>query len=243
MALQDRKTIRTQRGCLTSLVVGLSFTLGPTVLSAQIMDASQSQSMQQQQQQQSPSQQQQQPGMGHGSASVPAQQNSIPGPGVTGEEMKDKIFLRKAAQGGLAEVKLGQLAAEKGSSDAVKSFGNKMVTDHTLLDNQMKPVADSMGVRLPKDLSKEDQAEFDKLNALTGDEFDREYILTMVKDHRKDMREFRVELTATTDPTLKDAVEQGEKVIREHLHLITQIAKDQGIPIPGRPGATTSPQM
>ena len=242
MVRQDRKTIHRQRVRWTTLIVGLGLTTVPAVLSAQTTDASQSQSMQQQQQQ-SPSQQQQQPGMGHGNASMPAQQNSIPGPGVTGEEMKDKIFLRKAAQGGMAEVKLGQLAAEKGSSEAVKSFGSKMVTDHTLLDNQMKPIADSMGVRLPKDLSKEDQAEFDKLSALSGDDFDREYITVMLKDHRKDIREFRVELTATTDPTLKDAVEQGEKVIREHLHLITQIAKDKGIPIPGRPGTTPPPQM
>ena len=61
------------------------------------------------------------------------------------------MFLRKAAEGGFAEVKLGQLAAQKGSSDDVKAFGQKMVDDHAKLNNEMAQLADSMGVMIAED--------------------------------------------------------------------------------------------
>jgi len=100
-------------------------------------------------------------------------QDSTTNSGDVGQTMKDKIFLRKAAQG-MAEVKLGQLAAQKASDGDVRAFGQKMVDDHTKLNDEMAPIAGSMGVRLPKDLDKEDQAEYDKLNALSGNNFDME---------------------------------------------------------------------
>ena len=189
----------------------------------------------------SPQQMQQQPGPRR--AARDPQQDSSPTPGTTGQEMKDKMFLRKAAEGGIAEVKLGQLAAAKGVSEEVKSFGAKMVADHTLLNNQMKPIADSMGVRLPRDMNKADQAEYDKLNALSGPEFDQEYLTDMVKDHRKDLREFHMESMATNDPALKAAVDKGEEVIREHTRMVTKIARDKGITLPsgGRPEPSQPP--
>ena len=79
--------------------------------------------------------------------------------GMTGQAMIDKIFLHNVAEGGLLEVQLGQLAAEKGSSEEVKSLGQRMVDDHTMLNNEMMPIARQMGVMAPKKLNKKDQAE------------------------------------------------------------------------------------
>ena len=154
--------------------------------------------------------------------------------GANPQAMKDKMFIRKAAQGGMAEVKLGQLASDKASSPDVKSFGQKMVTDHTQLNDDMKPIADSMGVMLPKQVSKEDQAEYDKLNGLSGTDFDKEYVTFMVKDHHKDLREFRAESQSASDPNLKAAVEKGEKVIQEHTTMADKLAKSMNIGMPGR---------
>jgi putative membrane protein len=167
-------------------------------------------------------------------ASSTAIQDSATNAGDVGQTMKDKIFLRKAAQGGMAEVRLGQLAAQKGSGDDVRAFGQKMVDDHTKLNNEMAPIADSMGVRLPKDLNKEDQAEYDKLNALSGNNFDMEYLSCMVRDHHKDLHEFRQEAASTTDPTLQTAVANATKVIHEHTMMVDKLARDKGIPVPQR---------
>ncbi len=161
-------------------------------------------------------------------------QDSTGAMGTTAQEMRDKMFLRKAAAGGLAEVQLGQLAAQKSQSPEVKAFGEKMVADHTALNEEIKPIADSMGVMLPKKITKEDQAELDKLNALSGADFDTEYLTFMVKDHHADLREFREEARSATDPTLQEAVTKGEKVIREHTRMVDKLAQDKGIAIPGR---------
>ena len=40
----------------------------------------------------------------------------------------DRMFMNKAAQGGMAEVQMGQLASEKASAQPVKDFGQRMVT-------------------------------------------------------------------------------------------------------------------
>ena len=164
--------------------------------------------------------------------STPSAQDSAPNAGDVGQVMEDKMFLRKAAEGGIAEVKLGQLAAQKASSDDVKAFGQKMVDDHTKLNNQMAQVADSLGVMLPKSMNKEDQAEYDKLNGLTGNDFDTEYLSLMVKDHHKDLHEFRIEAASRADQTLHDAVVQAEMIIHDHTVMVDKLARAKGIPIP-----------
>jgi putative membrane protein len=174
-----------------------------------------------------------QPGQPQPSTSM---QDSGNNAGEVSQIMKDKMFLRKAAEGGMAEVKFGELAAQKGGSETVKAFGQKMVDDHTALNNEMAPIADSMGVRVPKTINKEDQAEYDKLSGLSGDDFDTEYLTVMVKDHRKDLREFRMELANAQDQALRDAVEKGEKVIHEHLEMVDKLAREKGIAMPPHGG-------
>lgn len=145
-----------------------------------------------------------------------------------GQAAKDKAFVMEAAQGGLAEIKLGQLAVQKGSSDQVHMIGQKMVDDHTQLNNDMKPIADSMGVTVPTDVSAKDQAEYDKLNGMSGKDFDKEYLSYMVTDHHKDLRDFRKEAATAKDPSLKAAVTKGEKVIAEHTKMVEKAAKANG---------------
>ncbi len=193
------------------------------------------QPMPQQQQQQ----QQQQPAVSE--AAHNDMQDAAPSSGVSGQMMKDKMFLRKAAEGGMAEVRLGQLASQKSSSADVKEFGARMVKDHTELNEEMKPIADSMGVMLPKKMGSKDQAEFEKLSKLSGSDFDAEYLAYMVKDHHADLREFHMEATSATDPTLKSAVEKGTQVIREHTGMVEALAKSKGVAVPARGSRHASP--
>jgi putative membrane protein len=172
---------------------------------------------------------------------TPSMQDSVGNNGDTGQMMQDKMFLRKAAEGGIAEVELGKLAVQKASSPDVKAFGQKMVDDHTALNNEMATVADTLGVMLPKKMNKDDQAEYDKLSALSGDDFDMEYLRFMVKDHHTDLREFRIEAASTSDQTLRDAVDKGSKMIHEHMVMVDKMAKAKGIPMPGRSKPTPVP--
>jgi len=169
---------------------------------------------------------------GRAQAPTTSMQDSSGAPNDTIQEMKDKIFLRKVTEGGLAQVQLGKLASEKGSSQEVKDFGQKMVDEHMKLNSSMAVVADSIGMRLPKNLNKADQAQYQRLSALSGDAFDKEYLACMVREHHENMREFRVESQSTTDPDLKEVVDSAAKVIREHLVLASKLAAQNGVPLP-----------
>ena len=143
--------------------------------------------------------------------------------------MADRAFVRKALEGGMAEVQLGQLALEKTSNADVKEFAQKMVDDHTKLGDQMKPVAEQMKVKEPTALSGKDKATLAKLKALNGDAFDKAYIKNMVKDHQQDEKEFKREAENASDPALKDVAAQGEQMISEHLQMIEQIAQKNSV--------------
>ncbi len=180
-----------------------------------------------------PSVPQSQPGRVPQNPGSPATQDSGPNAGDVGRVMQDKMFLRKAAEGGIAEVKVGELAVQKASSDEVKAFAQKMVEDHTKMNNDMAQLADSMGVMLPKTMDKDDQAEYDKLKGLSGNDFDTEYLTFMVKDHHKDLHEFRVEAAnASADSNLHDAVVKAESIIHDHTVMVDKLAREKGIPVP-----------
>ena len=137
----------------------------------------------------------------------------------------DKMFVKEALEGGMMEVQAGQLAVQKATRDDVKQFGQKMVDDHTKLGDNMKQVAQQLGVKLPDTPSKKDQAMLAKLQALSGDQFDQAYIKMMVKDHKKDLSDFKLEAQNAVTPSVKDAATQGAGVIQQHLSMIEQISK------------------
>ena len=141
----------------------------------------------------------------------------------------DKMFVRKALQGGLTEVQLGQLTLQKSDNSQVKEFAQRMVDDHTKLGEQMKPIAQQLGVGVPDQPSKKDRQLIAKMQALSGSAYDQAYIKDMVKDHKQDLSEFQTEASSGQDQTVKDAATQGSKVIAEHLQMAQQLAKDHNV--------------
>jgi putative membrane protein len=151
------------------------------------------------------------------------------------QTIDDQEFVRKALEGGAAEVQLGQLAQQRSQSDDVKQFGQKMVQDHTQLGDQViKPIAKQLGVTAPKGLSKKDKQLVASLEGLSGPQFDQEYIKAMVKDHRQDLKEFKSEAQMSQDPNVKKAAEEGTDVISRHLQMIEQIAQSHNLAVDGK---------
>jgi putative membrane protein len=129
----------------------------------------------------------------------------------------DRSFIMKAAEGGMAEVQLGQLATQNASSDDVKKFGQRMVDDHTKANDQLKQLAESKGVKVPADLNAKDKATKDRLSKLNGAAFDRAYMKDMVQDHTKDVAEFRKESTSAKDSDVKGFASQTLPTLEDHL--------------------------
>ena len=160
--------------------------------------------------------------------------------GVDTQLMKDRIFVHRFTDGSFAEVHFGQLAVQKASSDDVKKLGQRMVDDHTTLDNDMKPVADELGVKAPTKLAKVDQEEFDKLSALSGSNFDKEYLAYTLKSHRKDLHEFRTEIAQTNDSQIRDTIIEVQPMIAGHLYLVNKLALANGVPTAYKPGSSAT---
>ena len=135
------------------------------------------------------------------------------------KQMSDQTFVTKAAEGGLAEVELGKLAQEKGSSDQVKSFGQRMVTDHSKANDELKTLAQNKNITLPTEIGPHEKALRDRLSKLSGAAFDRAYMRAMLMDHRKDVNEFRHESTAGKDPDVKSFASKTLPTLEEHLKL------------------------
>lgn len=135
----------------------------------------------------------------------------------------DRKFVEKAASGGMAEVKLGKLAVEKGTSPTVKEFGQKMVDDHGKAGDELKALATRKKLPMPSDVNSEQKATYDKLAKLSGPAFDKAYIDAMVKDHDEDVKEFKqATTTAGIDPDVKAWAQKTLTVIEEHDHMAHQ---------------------
>lgn len=146
---------------------------------------------------------------------------------AAGMTMSDEAFLKKAAQGGMAEVELGQLAVQHASSEQVKKFGQRMVDDHTKANDQLKQVAEQEHVKLPTQPDAKDKATKARLEKLSGKQFDDAYMKDMVKDHKKDVAEFARVSKDAKDPDVKSFAQQTLSTLREHLTLAQQIAPQE----------------
>jgi len=135
----------------------------------------------------------------------------------------DRQFITEAAQGGLAEVQLGQLASQRGTSDAVKQFGQHMVQDHTQVNNQLKQLATQKGVKLPTTIGSNNQQVKQRLSKLSGANFDRQYLKQMLQDHQKDISAFQNEAQQGQDADVKAFATQALPTLQEHLQQVSSI--------------------
>jgi putative membrane protein len=139
--------------------------------------------------------------------------------------ISDADFARDAAEGGMAEVKLGQLASDKGQSITVKDFGKRMVNDHNASGNELSSIATREKLSLPGDLSKRDQALYNQLSKMSGAAFDRAYARLMVRDHANDVSEFNTEASNGRDQNLKDFAQRTLPTLEEHLKLAREMLR------------------
>jgi putative membrane protein len=140
-----------------------------------------------------------------------------------GMPQADRKFMMNVARDGMAEVELGKLAAQKGNSDAVKQFGQRMADDHGKANDELKNLAQQKGLTLPTDLDSKHKQAMDRLSKLSGADFDRAYVNDMVRDHRKDVNEFKREADRAKDPDLKSWAQKTLPTLEDHLKQVQQL--------------------
>jgi putative membrane protein len=135
----------------------------------------------------------------------------------------DAKFAVAAANGGMAEVELGQLAQQKAANAKVKDFGGMMVTDHSKANDEMKALAKSKGITLPDSIdSKEQKVKMD-LSAKSGADFDKAYVSNMIDDHKEDIKEFEDAAKNCKDADLKAFAVKTLPTLKMHLDAIQKI--------------------
>jgi putative membrane protein len=137
----------------------------------------------------------------------------------------DKKFLAMAAQSDQNEIALSKLADQKATNPAVKAFAAKMITEHTKMSASMKPFADSWGLTPPAGPDDDHQKALDKLNGLSGADFDKEYISLMVDDHAKALTAFTDEAKDTKDVKFQAAVIKGKTAVAAHKNMAYDLKK------------------
>jgi putative membrane protein len=131
----------------------------------------------------------------------------------------DRQFITQAAQDGMAEVQLGKLAQQKGSSSEVKQFGQMMVEHHSKGNSELEAIASKLGAAPPKQLDQKHQEAMKKFEKLSGDDFDRQYAQQMVRDHERAISLFEKQSKKGDAEELKQFASKQLPLLQEHLKM------------------------
>lgn len=174
-----------------------------------------------------------------GGGAAPAAQ---PGTGTRNAETRkddalarsDRKFVQKAAESGMFEVQVAQLASTKATDAQVKSFASMLVDHHTKANNELVQLANAKKVELPPGPPRGMRRDIEKLGKKSGEEFDRDFVRNVgVKAHEKDIKLFEKASKDLKDPELKAFAAKTLPVLQEHL------AQAQKLPQSGKADAAT----
>jgi putative membrane protein len=130
----------------------------------------------------------------------------------------DSKFVKSAAEGGLYEVAVGKLAADKAGNAEVKSFGSMLVEHHSAANDKLKKVADAHGITLPTVLPSDKQKKLDRLSSLSGDAFDRQFVeMVGIADHQHDISEFEKESRSGKSEDIRSFATETLPTLKTHL--------------------------
>jgi putative membrane protein len=137
----------------------------------------------------------------------------------TGTESKlsanDKKFVKKAYKGGMTEVENAKMAKDKAKNDATKDVADRMITDHSKANDKLADIAKEENLDLSKIQA--------KTSSMSGDNFDKEYLTMLKKDHESTIAMFEKEANDTgtkEDSDVKQFAKDTLPTLKEHLQMV-----------------------
>ena len=149
-------------------------------------------------------------------------------------ETPDAEFAAQAASGSMMEVELGRYAAENAADPDVKTFGERMVRDHTEASEKLREAAGEAGFSLPQEMQPEHRKHVEQLTSLQGEEFDARYLSLMIQDHGDEIAEFTAQARAGESPIDRWA-ESTLPVLQRHLEHAQEIEQERRADAGGTP--------
>jgi putative membrane protein len=151
---------------------------------------------------------------------------------VTGQTQADisadMPFIREAASSNLMEIRLGQLAQTKATNQSVKQFGQRMVSDHTNMQNQLTSAISGGGQSFTPSLDSRHQRQISRLEGLSGAEFDRAYMTLMIRGHQEDVRNFQTQSQSARSSQVRTLASNSLPVLQQHVSLAVQVGNQVG---------------
>jgi putative membrane protein len=148
----------------------------------------------------------------------------VPAPNQS--NVTDKLFAQLAAEGGMAEVVLGELAVGKSGDSAVGDFARRMVDDHTAANERLAGIAEASGIPLPDALNAEHATLRDRLEGLDGAAFDLVYMRAQVVDHQKTVQLLVYEIGQGQNAELQRFAADTLPTVLDHLKMARAIVSD-----------------
>jgi len=148
-------------------------------------------------------------------------------------DAKEAAFVKEAIQGNLAEVRIGQLAAQRTQSDAIRRFGETIRQDHSVALQRTKRIAESMNVAAPTELSADAKRRYDDLVKLSGSYFDAAFARQMVSDHEASIAKYRAH-TESDDDAVASYVKESLPALETHLEMARELLR-KGAPASSSP--------
>lgn len=129
----------------------------------------------------------------------------------------DRSFVAMVSQGGMFEVKAGQLGAEQGAAQDIRDQGNTEAHDHALVGDKLKSIASAADIEIGDTLNPQFQKKLDSLKALSGEAFDAAYLREMEDIHAKDGAAFAKEAQSGSNPKLKAFAAETHRIVERHI--------------------------
>ena len=169
-------------------------------------------------------------GMAQAAAAQPSQQ--------------DTQYLQTIHQVNLAEVTGGNAAQQKSSNPQVQELGTRLANDHQQLDQTVQSTASNAGVTLPDAPTADQQAVLDRLQNLSGTEFDTQWVTAELAGHQQAIQATQTEISQGSDPAVTQLAQTALPVLQAHYDALVALAQSLGVPVPGgsaTPGTTVTP--
>jgi len=155
----------------------------------------------------------------------------------------DRQFMMKAAQGNIAEIKLGQLALKKSQSERVRALAQTIIQGHTKGHNELKQVAMQHNVKLPQDTDARHKAMYNRMARMSPAQFDRMYVAGQARDHVATIRLFQTEIRGGQEAHIKALAAKQLPEIEGHTGEIVRVAEAMEVTIPQPAKAYRSRRM
>jgi putative membrane protein len=159
-------------------------------------------------------------------------------PAVAAQSDQDASWLRAAHQANLAEIAAGNAAQQSATTEDVRNLGRMFVQMHTELDNQLKPVAEQLGVELPGQPTARQQEQLAAVQEKSGQAFDTAWIAQQIESHANTLAATQQELQAGSNQQVLELARTATPVVEQHLTALRSAAQKYGVPttVPGGTG-------